>query len=451
MSHGRTSIILVADTGLDETEACVESVQEHTPAGSYELIVVSLDPAGPGSTWLSRRDGVRLVHHEGLLSAAAAFNLGIRSASFENVLLLNARVTVTRGYLPILLTALHSDPAVGAVGPATNSIPGQMVPATCQNAEQLAEMAASFNCSDSARWDKRLCLSGACLLLKREALTEVGYFDECYAFSTLRDDDFSFRLVSSGWTLLYARDVFVHYGGHPLDSFRAEDFRSQRERFVAAWGFDPTYSTIQRSEVVGLLDPHPADTPLRVLELGCGCGATLLEIKNRYRNAETYGIELNDGAVTLGRRFADIRPMDAEMPLDYPQGFFDYVLTADVLEHLVDPWRVVANIRPHLKETGKVLASIPNVMHVSVMRGLLNGRFSYQDAGILDRTHLRFFTLTEIDGLFAGAGYGPRTYSATTVPLTDEDLEFVSSLKRLATTNMSDQFQAYQYLVKVAK
>jgi hypothetical protein len=105
-----------------------------------------------------------------------------------------------------------------------------------------------------------------------------------------------------------------------------------------------------------------------------------------------------------------------------------------VLEHLVDPWRVVANIRPHLKDTGKVLASIPNIMHVSVMRGLLNGRFSYQDAGILDRTHLRFFTLTEIDGLFAGAGYGPRHYSATSVPLTEEDLQFVNSLKSLSTS-----------------
>jgi 2-polyprenyl-3-methyl-5-hydroxy-6-metoxy-1,4-benzoquinol methylase len=415
------------------------------------LIVVGLEPASPDSTWLADRDAVSVVNHEGSLGPAEALNLGIHAANYDNVLLLNARVTVTAGYLPILLTALHSDGSVGAVGPATNSIPGQSVPATFQTAEQLAEMAARFNSSDPSRCDKRLCLSGACLLIRRAALASAGFFDECYAFSTLRDDDFSFRLISSGWTLLYAKDVFVHYAGHPLDSFRAEDFRAQRDRFVAAWGFDPTYSTIQRSEVVALLDPHPADTPLRVLELGCGCGATLLEIKNRYRNAETYGIELNEGAVSIGRRYADIRSMDAELPLDYPEGFFDYVLTADVLEHLVDPWRVVANIRPHLKDTGKVLASIPNIMHVSVMRGLLNGRFAYQDAGILDRTHLRFFTLTEIDGLFAGAGYGPRHYSATSVPLTEEDLQFVSSLKGLSTANTSDQFQAYQYLVKVAK
>jgi O-antigen biosynthesis protein len=201
--------------------------------------------------------------------------------------------------------------------------------------------------------------------------------------------------------LLHARDVVVDYTGRPGDSLRSDVFRRECERFVARWGFDPTYSRIQRSEVVALLDAHPPDTTLRVLELGCACGATLLEIKNRYPNAELHGIELNTGAAAIGRQFADIRSGNAELPLDYPERLFDYVITADILEHLVDPWTVVANIRPHLKNGGSVIASIPNIMHISVMRDLLNGRFRYQEAGILDRTHLRFFTLTEIDSLFA--------------------------------------------------
>jgi len=451
MSDRRTSIILIADAGLDETSACVGAIHSHTAPDSYELLVVDFGLYAGSSQWLAEQDGLLLVPHEGCPSVPAAINLGLGSAQYDNVLILNARTIVTAGYLPILLTALHGDPTVGAVGPASNAIQGQTIPVTYESAQELAEMAADFNSSDPTRWDERLRLSGACLLVKREALEGVGRFDEGYTFSTLWEHDFSFKLIASGWTLRYARDVFVHFAGHAPPPPLTENLRSQLERFVSAWGFDPTYSSIQRSEVIALLDPHPADAPLRVLELGCACGATLLEIKNRYPNAEIYGIELNEGAVAVGRHFADIRPMNAEMPLEYPERFFDYVITADVLEHLVDPWRVVANIRPHLKETGKVIASIPNIMHVSVIRGLLSGRFCYQDAGILDRTHLRFFTLTEIDSLFAGAGYGVRRYSATTVPTTDEDLRLVKALKDLSVGNLSDQFQAYQYLVTAAK
>jgi SAM-dependent methyltransferase len=451
MSDDRTSIILLADGDLDAVKACVGAVQEHTATGSYELVVVAPDPNGPAARWLSTQSGLSLITHENPLSTSAALNLGILSSSFDNVLLLDSRVIVTGGYLPILLNALQSGPRVGAVGPATNGIRGQTVPVGYQTSDELSALAARVNLPDPDRWDRRLRLSCACLLLRREALGVAGVFDEQYSLSTLQDADLSFRLISSGWTLLYARDVFVHYAGRPHDALRSEEFGRQCDHFKGTWGFDPTYSSIQRSEVVALLDCHPPETPLRVLELGCACGATLLEIKNRYPNAELYGIEMNEGAVAIGRQFADIRPADAELPLDYPEEFFDYVITADVLEHLVDPWRVVANIRPHLKETGAVIASIPNIMHVSVMRDLLNGRFRYQDAGILDRTHLRFFTLSEIDGLFAGAGYGSRSYTATTVPITDADLVLVDALKELSTINTSDQFRVYQYLVKVTR
>lgn len=448
MSDDRTSIIMVADGGLDDVKACVAAVRAHTAVGSYELVVVDQDPDGGSARWLCAQSDVSLIGHECRLCAAAALKLGIEASKFDNVLLLDPRATVTAGYLPMLLNALRSGARVGAVGPATNSIHGQAVPASSQSPDQLA---ASCNSPDPACWDRRLRLSRACLLVRREALASAGVFDEHYSLSTLQDADLSFRLLASDWTLLYARDVFVHYAGRPHDALRSEEFRRQCDHFVAAWGVDPTYSTIQRSEVVALLDSHPPETALRVLELGCACGATLLEIKNRYPNAELYGIELNAGAVAIGRRFADIRPMNAELPLDYPENYFDYVITADVLEHLVDPWRVVANIRPHLKDGGTVIASIPNIMHVSVMRDLLNGRFRYQEAGILDRTHLRFFTLTEIDSLFAGAGYGPRSYTATTVPVTGEDLVLIDALKALSTTNTSDQFRVYQYLVKATK
>ena len=449
---GTTSIVVVADDDLESVRSCLAAIERHTIPGCYELIVVTSSRDSSVSEWLSIQDGLTHVVTEPGTGSSGALNAGIASASCGNVLLLSSGVVVPSGYLPAMLAALHSEPAVGAVGPVMDGVPGQM-PQSCYPLTDTHDEVPGPASDRPSRWDRRLRLSSRCLLVKREILDSLGSFDGAYRSSSLHDDDLSFRMITSGLTLLLVRDVFAESACHPPPSPNSPGPMIERERrhFARLWGIDPTYSTIQRSEVVALLDPPPPGTTLRVLEVGCAAGATLLEIKNRFPTTELYGIEKNDGAAAIGGHFADIRSTDAEAGLDYPNEFFDYVITADVLEHLVDPWRVVAAIRPHLKESGKLIASIPNIMHFSVMRSLVNGRFAYADAGILDRTHLRFFTLREIDALFATAGYGSRSYTATAVPATDDDLLFVNALKELATINASDQFLAYQYLAAVAK
>ena len=71
----------------------------------------------------------------------------------------------------------------------------------------------------------------------------------------------------------------------------------------------------------------------------------------------------------------------------------DCLVFGDVLEHLVDPWAVLARLARLVCDGGQILACIPNVQHYSVIVSLLRGKWDYQDEGLLDRTHLRFFTL----------------------------------------------------------
>ena len=76
-----------------------------------------------------------------------------------------------------------------------------------------------------------------------------------------------------------------------------------------------------------------------------------------------------------------------------------------MLEHVVDPWTMLDRAQEFLAPGGRIVASIPNVQHYSVVRNLvLRGRWDYADFGVLDRTHLRFFTRSSIEGLFASAG-----------------------------------------------
>jgi 2-polyprenyl-3-methyl-5-hydroxy-6-metoxy-1,4-benzoquinol methylase len=259
------------------------------------------------------------------------------------------------------------------------------------------------------------------------------------------------RIRRAGYRLMLCRDTFIHHYGSV--SFK-EDAQAHQAlgkvnagKFEGKWGFNPDYSTHIRSDIVDCIDA-PTDKPIRVLEVGCGCGATLLSIKSCYRNAQLYGIELNSNAAIDANLFADVSSTDIEQStLDYPSGFFDYIIFADVLEHLTDPWKVLADIKACLSPSGQVLASIPNVMHYTVIRDLINGYWTYRDAGIMDRTHLRFFTAHEINRLFTDAGFPYISYKA--LPLIEKaaDQQFIQQLSALTSEQLAPQYRANQYIV----
>jgi 2-polyprenyl-3-methyl-5-hydroxy-6-metoxy-1,4-benzoquinol methylase len=155
--------------------------------------------------------------------------------------------------------------------------------------------------------------------------------------------------------------------------------------------------------VVGLV---PAGA--RVLEFGCATGY-LSEVLAKRLGCSVTGVELSAEAAESAREHCekvvvgDAETLDLERVLDGAR--FDAVMFADVLEHLREPSTVLQRIRPLLADGGAVLASIPNVAHASVRLALLAGEFRYREAGLLDRTHLRFFTRESIQDLFEASGY----------------------------------------------
>lgn len=152
------------------------------------------------------------------------------------------------------------------------------------------------------------------------------------------------------------------------------------------------YFAAARKDIEPLLAPRAASA----LELGCGAGATLEWLKRSGRVERTVGIEIHPPAAELARgRVNEIHCLDFEktgLPLGTER--FELILCLDVLEHLVDPWGAIDRlVNRHLASRGIIIASIPNVRHYSVVLPLaFRGRWDYQDHGLLDRTHLRFFT-----------------------------------------------------------
>lgn len=132
-----------------------------------------------------------------------------------------------------------------------------------------------------------------------------------------------------------------------------------------------------------------------ILEVGCGTGGTLAFLKERGLCRTTIGIELFPEAFEKAKATLDLGFCgDIEtMSLPIRPGTIDAILCLDVLEHLIDPWQVIDKLTEFLAPTGFILTSIPNVRHVRVLLPLaMRGEWQYQNDGLLDKTHLRFFT-----------------------------------------------------------
>jgi GT2 family glycosyltransferase/2-polyprenyl-3-methyl-5-hydroxy-6-metoxy-1,4-benzoquinol methylase len=177
----------------------------------------------------------------------------------------------------------------------------------------------------------------------------------------------------------------------------------------------PAYYRNERHEIAALV---PAGAR-RVLDVGCAAGGLGRLLKSRAR-CEVVGIESHAGAAEAARHHLDqvlVMDLDAAESLPFEAGAFDCVVCADVLEHLRDPERALRLLRRYLAPEGTLVASIPNVRHASVLVPLLvAGRFEYQAEGILDRTHLRFFTLAEIVAMVERTGFRATGAAATKTP-----------------------------------
>jgi GT2 family glycosyltransferase/2-polyprenyl-3-methyl-5-hydroxy-6-metoxy-1,4-benzoquinol methylase len=215
---------------------------------------------------------------------------------------------------------------------------------------------------------------------------------------------------------------------------------------------DRGYFEFARPEVLALIP----ESARRVLDVGCGAGR-LGEALKRRQPVEVVGIEFVEEAARAARERLDqvlVGDME-ELEIHFASGSFDAVVCADVLEHLRDPGRFLRRARDWLTPDGRLIASIPNVRHHSVVRGLLEGNWTYEPAGLLDRDHLRFFTRREIEKMFYRAGFTISELAMVAGPGYDEWVQRSKpgevKVGRLHIGGMApdeaQEFHVYQYLV----
>ncbi len=156
----------------------------------------------------------------------------------------------------------------------------------------------------------------------------------------------------------------------------------------------------------GWVDPMPLNPGLSVLELGCGTGATGALALGQGKCGAWVGIERHGAAASEAARvLTDVVVGDVDsLDIPYPEASFDLLLMGEVLEHLPDPEATLRRLVRFLKPGGEALASTPNIGHWRIIAGLMAGRFDYEAQGVMDRTHLKWFTPRSLKRAFEQAG-----------------------------------------------
>ncbi|MBE0447944.1 MAG: glycosyltransferase [Actinobacteria bacterium] len=204
-------------------------------------------------------------------------------------------------------------------------------------------------------------------------------------------------------------------------------------------------------EQLDIIELVPTDAK-QILDVGCATGTIGKTLKERGAT-EVVGIEAVEMVAREAERYLDrvIIGNIEQIDLDYEDGYFDCVILASMLEHLYNPWQVLAKLRRYLAPNGKLICSIPNIGHVSILRKLLNGSWKYKDTDTPNITHPRFFTLEGAVALLISAGFKIENV-ANKILCDPDEKSFLNKLRvsGLSTDKYLQHAATYQFLITAA-
>jgi|TARA_B100000315_G_scaffold255046_1_gene297419 2-polyprenyl-3-methyl-5-hydroxy-6-metoxy-1,4-benzoquinol methylase/glycosyltransferase involved in cell wall biosynthesis len=206
------------------------------------------------------------------------------------------------------------------------------------------------------------------------------------------------------------------------------------------------------SKVYRCIEEASQNRSMRVLDVGCSTGYLGHELRNA--GHEVWGVDPSPQATAEARAKLDhVYTGSIQDFFDEPEHrslAFDFVVFGDVLEHLASPTAILARCSEFLSERGSIIASLPNVAHLAVRLMLLEGRWEYQDTGILDRSHVKFYTRDSIISTFSECGYEIVSLDPVRLPLEEMPIGVNEPLLRTVAPHITDSEQdVFQYVIQV--
>ena len=441
------TIIITAYNEKQYIDLSVQSIRMFADVENLSVVVVDNHSADGLQDWAVEQEDITYVYMDerkepyGILLNQVIRELDIRG----DILVVGGHYMFTPFVLSRMLDVLQSDERIGVVGPMSNGFLNYQRVTDISNYEAAVERAYSIS---EAKEKMVIGLASGAVLFRRETLDKVGGFNEalCGISSVIRD--FGLRILLEDYLLVVCENAIVWDSG----SLQDENIHNNYDIQVLKenWGMH-YFNTMYNENLIRQINEE-ADAEFSVLEIGCDCGATLLEIKNRYPNACVFGSELNENAVRIASHVANVVVNNIEeQNLECGKGIFDYIIFGDVLEHLRNPLEAIKYCKTLLKKEGCIIASIPNVMHISVVAGLLQGNFTYTEVGLLDKTHIHLFTFNEIVRMFETGSYEIEKLETVVLPISPEQNKLIDNLLNVEKRAQRFMYETFQYVLRARK
>jgi GT2 family glycosyltransferase len=238
------SVIVVAEAGVSTHQACVDTILSDTDYPNYELLVLDDETDAERTAWLSsladQDHRVRLLQVGAGSGRGARTNQGLTAAEGQIVVFLDDDTIVTPNWLTRLTNHL-ADSTIGLVGPGANRSPAEaMIDIGYEDAEQFTQFAEQLAIDHDGEQTAVRVVPLFCAAARRDVVERIGPFDERYQGGMFQAEDYALRLKAAGYTLAWARDVFVHRAGmtppFEQDAGAVSLLAADQRTFEAKWG-----------------------------------------------------------------------------------------------------------------------------------------------------------------------------------------------------------------------
>jgi len=427
MMKPRVSIIILNWNKLEYLKQCILSIKENTDYPNYEVVILD-----NGSSEAGTKEYLSTLKHKNIINKknigfAKGNNMAAQIADGEFLLFVNNDIVVHKNWLAPLIKLFQENADCGIAGNKLLYPDG-----TIQHIGMMFDhKGVSQNIFKGYPADipqandilEREAVIGACMLIKKEVFTQAGGFDERY-INGFEDIDLCLKVRALGFKVMYCPfSVATHFEKITTNSkgthHKRKMSRYNKNYFLKKW-VHRLYS-YRLSKDLACLRPYNYYNFIRtdilnlipggghfILDIGCAGGILGKTLKETNKASLVWGIEVNEVAAQEAKKNIDrVYVLDVEKDnLVFDESVrFDYIIFADILEHLKDPWNVLRKFRACLGEHGRIICSIPNIRYYKIIRDVVLDKWQYQQSGILDIDHLRFFTLATIKDLFGIAGY----------------------------------------------